>query len=228
MPIQDQFNLIANEYDANRRKFIPCFGEFYGGSTDFIAANIPAPKLVIDLGAGTGILSAFWYQHFGDADYLLIDVAEGMLDIAKKRFAGATNVKFACQDYRRDFGFGSETAGGPEAIISALSIHHLGDDEKADLFARVYGALPGGGIFANYDQFREDGEVMNGWLSSYWEGQVLHAGLSPDDVAKWRERQKLDRECSVAGELRMLRAGGFKNAMCVFKCQKFAVVIGVK
>ena len=25
MNVQDQFNLIAKEYDENRRKFIPCF-----------------------------------------------------------------------------------------------------------------------------------------------------------------------------------------------------------
>ena len=28
--IQKQFNLIANEYDKNRRKFIPCFDDFDG------------------------------------------------------------------------------------------------------------------------------------------------------------------------------------------------------
>ena len=29
MNIEEQFNLIAKEYDANRKKFIPCFDEFY-------------------------------------------------------------------------------------------------------------------------------------------------------------------------------------------------------
>ena len=26
--IEDQFNLIAEEYDMNRRKFIPCFEDY--------------------------------------------------------------------------------------------------------------------------------------------------------------------------------------------------------
>ena len=28
MDIEQQFNLIAEEYDSNRRRFIPCFDDF--------------------------------------------------------------------------------------------------------------------------------------------------------------------------------------------------------
>ena len=65
MNMEQQFNQIAKEYDANRKKFIPCFDDFYGRTTEFIAANICTPKRILDLGAGTGLLSAFWVQHFG-------------------------------------------------------------------------------------------------------------------------------------------------------------------
>jgi ubiquinone/menaquinone biosynthesis C-methylase UbiE len=55
--IEEQFNKIAGEYDENRRKFIPCFDDFYQKTTDFITSNIDAPNRVIDLGAGTGLLT---------------------------------------------------------------------------------------------------------------------------------------------------------------------------
>lgn len=51
MNIEEQFNLIAKEYDANRKKFIPCFDEFYEYTTKFIASNIETPKQILDLGA---------------------------------------------------------------------------------------------------------------------------------------------------------------------------------
>jgi len=35
MNIQEQFNLVAKEYDENRRHFIPCFDDYYNGATDF-------------------------------------------------------------------------------------------------------------------------------------------------------------------------------------------------
>lgn len=50
MNIEEQFNLIANEYDANRRKFIPCFDDFYKSTTEFISYNINSPRKILDLG----------------------------------------------------------------------------------------------------------------------------------------------------------------------------------
>lgn len=102
MNIEEQFNIIAREYDVNRRKFIPCFEDFYQSTTDFIAANISAPARVLDLGAGTGLLTQFWYKHFPDSEYLLVDIADEMLNVARKRFAGAGNVSFRLTDFTEE------------------------------------------------------------------------------------------------------------------------------
>ena len=40
MDIKNQFNLIAEEYDVNRKKFITCFDDFYKSTTEFITSNI--------------------------------------------------------------------------------------------------------------------------------------------------------------------------------------------
>lgn len=68
MDIEKQFNLIAEEYDRNRRKFIPCFDDFYISTTKFIVSNIDKPGRILDLGAGTGLLTYFWYQQCPDAE----------------------------------------------------------------------------------------------------------------------------------------------------------------
>lgn len=88
MDIKEQFDLIAREYDVNRRRFIPCFEDFYSTSTRLIAQNIPAPKAVLDLGAGTGLLTSYWYRAFPNARFVLADIALEMLDVARQRFAG--------------------------------------------------------------------------------------------------------------------------------------------
>ena len=38
--IEEQFDLIANEYDSGRRKFIPCFDDYYEKTTAFAASFI--------------------------------------------------------------------------------------------------------------------------------------------------------------------------------------------
>ena len=101
MSIETQFNLIAKEYDANRKKFIPCFNDYYENITKLIASNIDAPKYVLDLGAGTGLLTYYWIQECETAEYVLVDIADEMLDVSRKRFAGLANVHHQNLDYTK-------------------------------------------------------------------------------------------------------------------------------
>lgn len=223
MDIQTQFNIIADKYDVNRKKFIPCFNDFYGSTTKFITANINEPKCILDLGAGTGLLSYFWYNRFPHSEYVLVDIAEEMLKIAKKRFKGADNVSYQILDYSKalpkvDF----------DAIISALSIHHLENEDKEELFRHIYDKLPNGGLFVNYDQFCAGQTDLNLWFDTYWEQQLLNSGLTINDIELWKERRKLDRECSVEQETEMLCNCSFNTVKCVYSSQKFAVIIAIK
>ena len=223
MDIQAQFNLIAEEYDANRRKFIPCFDDYYDSTTRFIAANITPPKRVLDLGAGTGLLTYYWYKCFPTSEYVLVDIADKMLDVARKRFEGANNVSYQILDYSKML---PETS--LDVIISALSIHHLEDASKSELFKRIYDKLPVGGTFVNYDQFCAGTAEMNAWFDGYWENQLMNSGLTPDDIELWKDRRKLDRECSVEQECEMLCNSGFNAVKCVYSYQKFSVIVAVK
>lgn len=223
MDIQTQFNIIAEEYDCNRRKFIPCFDDFYDSTTRFITSNIPEPKRILDLGAGTGLLSYFWYRNFPNSEYMLIDIADEMLNIARKRFEGADNVSYRIADYSKtlpDTDF--------DAVISALSVHHLEDGDKAELFQSVYDKLPNGGLFVNYDQFCAGQAEMNAWFDTYWENILATSDLTDKDIELWKERRKLDKECSVEQETEMLWKCNFKVVKCVYSCQKFSVIAAVK
>lgn len=223
MNIDEQFNLIAQEYDVNRRRFIPCFDDFYEGATQFIASNITEPKRILDLGAGTGLLSNFWYQCFSKAEYVLVDIAGEMLEVARKRFAGLENVSYQIMDYSKEL-----PKEEFDVIVSALSIHHLEDENKKELFSRIYDKLPSGGLFINYDQFCAGTAEMNLWFDSFWEKQLETSGLSSLDLERWKERRKLDRECSLEDEIDMLQKSGFREVKCIYSHQKFSVVVGKK
>lgn len=223
MSVQDHFNRISNEYDAKRRFFIPSFDDFYINTTKFIASSIHKPRVIMDLGAGTGLLTYYWYKYFPDAQYILVDIAEEMLKVASARFSYVNNISYIIEDYSSQL---------PEinfdAAISALSIHHLDNNEKEKLFHNIYCRLPNHGIFVNYDQFCGKTEIINSWYNKYW-GNYLHGnGLTDNDLNLWKERQKLDRECSVSQEIEMLTASGFTASECIFSCQKFSVIVAIK
>lgn len=223
MDIEKQFNLIAEEYDMNRKKFIPCFEDFYQETTKFIASNLDDPKRILDLGAGTGLLSSFWYQHYPASEYVLVDIADEMLNVARKRFANIDNVSYQILDYSKELPNGTF-----DIAMSALSIHHLENKDKLGLFARIYDILPSGGLFVNYDQFCAGQQEMNHWFDSYWESQLATSGLTDHDIELWKERRKLDRECSVEQEVEMLYKSKFKSVKCVYSYQKFSVIVAVK
>ena len=221
--VEEQFNFIAKEYDTNRRKFIPCFEDFYENTTRLICSNINPPESVLDLGAGTGLLTYCWFKEYAAAEYYLVDIADKMLDVSRNRFAGLKNVQHQVLDYTKGL-----PDGKFDAIISALSIHHLNDAQKEELFCRIYEALPAGGIFVNYDQFCAGTIMMNNWFDSYWENQLYKSGLTDKDIEQWKERRKLDKECSVEEEIAMLRRHPFSEVQCLYTYHKFSVVLAVK
>lgn len=222
MKIEDQFNLIAKEYDENRRKFILCFDDYYDSTTKFVAANVVTPKRILDLGAGTGILTSFWYRQFPTAEYILVDIAEGMLGVAKERFKGIDNISYRVMDYTREL-----PKEDFDMIVSALSIHHLENEQKQTLFTRIYEKLPVKGMFINYDQFCAKAP-LDGWIDTYWENQVMQSDLSDEEIKLWKERRKLDREISVEKEMEMLQKSGFKVTECIYSSQKFSVIVAIK
>jgi ubiquinone/menaquinone biosynthesis C-methylase UbiE len=161
----------------------------------------------------------YFYRRFPDAEYILTDVADEMLNVAKKRFSGLKNITFQHLDY---------TSTLPETefdlAISALSIHHLENNQKLELFRNLKQKLPSGGYFINYDQFCCDSAEMDAKVNHYWIDGIYRSGLSETELARWQERRKLDRECSISQEITMLEQCGFKNAECIYLCGKFAVI----
>lgn len=223
MNIDEQFNLIAKEYDSKRQIFIPCFEDFYVNTTDFLAGFYNNPNRILDLGAGTGLLSMYWYKNFPDAEFVLDDIAAEMLEVAKHRFDSLSNIKYITDDYYKTF-----PDGEFDLIISALSIHHLNDEDKEQLFKQIYKKLPQGGMFVNYDQFCFDNKNFSEYADSRWIDTLGKSSLSKHDIELWKERRKLDKECSVKQEINMLKESGFDNPECVYSFQKFSIIAAIK
>ena len=217
--IEKQFDLVAEEYDSSRRKFIPCFDDYYEKTTAFAASFLNDPRRIADLGAGTGLLTMYYFRHFPQAEYILTDIARAMLAVAEKRFAGVGNVSCQVLDYAQKL-----PDGELDLVISALSIHHLENSAKAELFGRIKDKLPVGGWFINYDQFCCDSPLMDELVTQYWIDRLYRSGLTDEELARWQERRKLDRECSINDEITMLKNAGFSTAELIYSCGKFAVI----
>ena len=102
---------------------------------------------VLDLGAGTGILSHMIAEAFPNARITLVDISSEMLKIARKRLGEGKRIRYMQADISL-----LAMPGEFDVVVSALAIHHLKDDEKHVLYGEVYKALGAGGVFVNAEQ----------------------------------------------------------------------------
>jgi tRNA (cmo5U34)-methyltransferase len=221
--IKERFNTAAEKYDAQRKEFIPCFDDYYGMMIGFLAKSIPRPSSILDLGAGTGLLSKYLYDQFPEARYTLVDISEQMMEVARKRFHGLPNFAFSISDYSKKL-----PDGDFDLITSALSIHHLENTDKARLYRNIHDGLPENGCLINLDQFNAASPYMNKLYNAWWYEHIRNGSLPKDEHAKWLERRKLDRENTIDETLRLLGDAGFDVVECIYSFMKFAVVVALK
>lgn len=217
---QTVFDVTASTYDKDRAKLIPAHDRFYGWAVGLIPADA---QRILDLGAGSGVLTAFVRQGFPAARIHLLDFSAPMLDLAKKRLGEDTGLTYEVGDYTR-----VTLPEGLDAIVSALSIHHLDDADKPGLFARAYEALRPGGVFVNADQVLGPTPELEARYKALWLAQVRENGATEQQISDSLYRQQEDRCATVSQQLQWMREAGFADADCWFKDNRFAVMAGTK
>jgi ubiquinone/menaquinone biosynthesis C-methylase UbiE len=221
--IRELFNNTAEKYDRQRRCFIPCFDDFYVRAVSFLKNCETDFRNIVDLGAGTGLLTKVIYEMYPNANYTLIDISEDMLTIAKERFKGMDNFTFLEYNYVDDI-----PADNCDLICSALSIHHLDHKDKERLYGNIYSKLTGKGCFINLDQFNAKSEKINSLYDTWWYDYISNSGITREEEGRWTERRKLDRENTIDETVKSLEKSGFGNVECIYSFMKFGVIIAIK
>jgi tRNA (cmo5U34)-methyltransferase len=220
--IQRKFDAISKKYDEQRRKFIPCFEDFYETTVSVASVDKENPD-ILDVGAGTGLLSAFLMERHPDASFTLIDISEKMLDMAKDRFRNNSNVKYIAADYSK-YDFTEKY----DMVVSALSIHHLEDEEKKELYKKSYSILKENGIFINADQVHGETPFIENLNKTTWRQSVEKSGLPEEEILAGYERTRLDKDSKLDQQLDWLKEAGFCDVSCIYKYYQFAVMFGRK
>ncbi|MEM7177459.1 MAG: class I SAM-dependent methyltransferase [Pseudomonadota bacterium] len=220
--VSHHFDRAATTYDSERRQLLPDFDAFYGAA---IAATGPLQPdaHVLDIGAGTGLFAALVSAHWPATRFTLTDLAPAMLAEAQARFlsmgveAPATVVL--------------DTAHGlPEgpfdAVISALSIHHLSHAEKRDTFARIATSLKPGAVFVNAEQILGATEAEHADFVERWHRETRALGASEAMIEAALERMAHDQCAPLEDQLSWMQEAGFTDVACVWQRGNFAVLTG--
>jgi len=218
-----QSNWDPATYDGARRRLVPCFEAFYGTVAELVARTAPTRRpRVLDLGAGTGLLSAQLLERVAPASLTLLDGAAGMLAQARQRLSGHAPTLIEAD-------FMQPLPSGPfDVVVSALAIHHLDDAEKRTLFARVHAALAPGGLFVNAEQIAGVDAGEQALFEQLHLDGARRLGSSEAEIAGAVERMKIDRCAPLEAQVRWLAEAGYQRCGVYFQWFRFAVYAGWK
>ncbi len=217
---QAVFDATAATYDRDRMKLIPGHEGFYAAALELIPAEA---KTIVDLGAGSGLFSAMLHAAFPAAQLYLIDFSEAMLELAKKRLGDAPNLHYVLADYST-----KALPAACDAVVSALSIHHLEDEGKRAILGNIFAALRPGGVFVNADHIAGPTPELEEVYQQRWLAEIRRLGATEQQVSDSLYRQQEDRRTPVEPQLAWLREAGFADVDCWFKYSSFAVMTGTR
>ena len=104
--------------------------------------DLRGDEAALDAGCGTGKVTALLLEKLPEGSVLAVDASEGMVEAARRRFAGEPRVRVERQDL-----LSLEVAEPVDLVFSTATFHWIKDHER--LFGRLAKALkPGGRLVA--------------------------------------------------------------------------------
>jgi tRNA (cmo5U34)-methyltransferase len=212
----------ATTYDSERRRLVPCFDEFYGAAAELVARCCPTGPHVLDLGAGTGILSSAIVERIPSARLTLLDTSSDMLQRAALRLS-RWQPEIVVQPLT------AALPPGPfDAVVSALAIHHLSDQDKRDLYARILAVLAPGGLFVNAEQVAGASSRLQKLFETIHLDRARSLGSSDAEIDGALKRMSYDLCTTVADQIAWLDEAGYQDAECFYRWFRFALLGGWK
>jgi SAM-dependent methyltransferase len=164
---------------------------------------------ILDLGTGDGRLLAFVRNQHPETEAVAIDFSPAMLEAARKRFEGNSQVKVI--EHNMDSSL--PALGRFDAVISSFAIHHLVHERKRALYQEIFGLLNGGGVFCNLEHVASPSARLH-------EEFLLRIGFTVET------EDPSNKLLEVETQLRWLREIGFADVDCLWKWRELGLLVG--
>lgn len=211
--VAGHLGVAADDYDRTIRTFIPSYERMMATIVHWLEGHVPPGGLVVDLGAGTGGLSAAILASVPDVRVQLVDVDPNMLEVAAARCAaydGRFELRHACFE---------DPLPSCHAVVASLALHHVAThDEKRALYRAILAALePGSPVVVGDFLVHADGpereQIYEDWYT-HMDRNGISRAEAEGHFAQWAEE---DYYVSLPDELALIGAAGFPHPECFWR-----------
>jgi tRNA (cmo5U34)-methyltransferase len=218
--VEDFYDQLSSRYTDMIARCVPRYDELFFNLFYYLPDDLH-PKQILDLGCGTGNLTAAALQHFPEADIHALDLSAEILNQCRERFAANPNIHYHQQDFSK-LDFADESF---DLIISSIAIHHIVDDEKAKLYSKLHRLLKPGGVFVFADQTRGITDEIYQKHITRWKEEALKLGSTEADWQLWMAHQDAhDHHTPLGWHLKQLEDAGYSEVDVIWKNIMWAVV----
>jgi tRNA (cmo5U34)-methyltransferase len=215
--VGDYFDTIAGGYDSFALRAMPRYEEML---REIVRCLPDGPRDLLELGCGTGTLTALLIGRYPEARLKAIDASAEMIETARGRVP-AERVSFSVSLFE-DLDL---PQGSFDLIASNMSLHHIAD--KGPFYKRLHDALRPGGSFIFGDEL--EGALprirelnWNGWL----EFASREGHLSGEEIARIKQHEReFDHYETLSDQIDLLRAAGFDSVDCVWRYLIYGVFV---
>ena len=158
---------MANSYDRMCQLLVPGYDFMQDTLIDILKFEDISDIVLLDLGAGSGILIEKILKEFPDSICYYLDYSNDFKNLAQKKLQEYNDrINYIQSNFCSDWE--SEIKKTPNVITSSSAIHHLLNIDKKKLYSKCYDILEENGWFFNIDEMKTINE--DAYLKSlyYW------------------------------------------------------------
>lgn len=199
MGVATHLGIKLGEYDTRIRTFIPDYEEMLLAAASVVPANA---RKIVDLGIGTGALSACCLRNARRARIFGIDADARMMDAAVRRLHG--RAELMCGNFIR--------ADLPtcEAVVASFALHHVRTRAaKEKLYRRIRRVLRPGGMLVNVDCQPARDRTLARQQMDAWRSHLMKSYSRMKAIEFLREWAKEDVYIPLEDEIELMKRGGF-------------------
>ena len=158
------------------RAMVPGREEIERTFLDLIPAELDEPFLAVEIGTGSGWLSAAVLSEFSKAQMLGLDGSPEMLRKAAQ-LLGHYGSRAELRRFRLEEPSWVDGLPAVRVFLSSLVLHHLDGSGKRDLFGRLFDRLEPGGALLFADVMAPRTERARDHFAAAWEEEIRRRSM---------------------------------------------------